>query len=68
MNELDCNLSFELNTFVHSMLSDWRNVEMNVLPSVSVLKDMLDVRDGRMKCINLTPDDVQFIIDDICLN
>ncbi len=36
---------------------------------VSVLQDMIDIRDGVKKCDNLCIiDDVLFIIDDICIN
>ncbi len=32
------------------------------------LKEMIDVRDGSVKCELFNPDDVEFIINDLCIN
>ncbi len=36
--------------------------------SASVLKEMIDVRDGSFKCEIFNIDDVEFIINDLCIN
>ncbi len=36
--------------------------------NVSVLRDVIDIRDGVKECDSLCIDDVLFIIDDICIN
>ncbi len=38
------------------------------MSSVNILKEMTDIRDGRMVCLTLSSDDVLHIIDDIYLN
>ncbi len=39
-----------------------------MIQSVNVLKDMIDVRDCVKECAILNKDDVMYIINDICLN
>ncbi len=41
---------------------------MNEIDSASVVKEMIDVRDGSVKCEILNIDDVEFIINDLCIN
>ena len=36
--------------------------------SLNLIKEMIDIRDGRSACENLTREEVLYIIDDICLN
>ncbi len=36
--------------------------------NVTVLQDMIEVRDGEKACENIGMDDVKFSIDDICIN
>ncbi len=36
--------------------------------NVSVLSDIIDIRDGVKECDSICKDDVLFIIDDICIN
>ena len=36
--------------------------------NVNVIKEMIDIRDGRSVCENLTREEVLYIIDDICIN
>ncbi len=38
------------------------------MSNVNVLKEMIDIRDGRMVCVTLSREDVLHIIDDVCLN
>jgi hypothetical protein len=40
----------------------------NTMSNVNVLSEMIDVRDGRKECSNLSREEVIYIIDDICLN
>ncbi len=35
---------------------------------VNVLKEMIDIRDGFKQCYILSIDDIDFIVDDICIN
>ncbi len=44
------------------------SVSVNEIDSASVLKEMIDVRDGSVKCEIFTTDDVEFIINDLCIN
>ncbi len=36
--------------------------------NMNVLKEMIDIRDGRMVCVTLSREDALHIIDDVCLN
>ncbi len=36
--------------------------------NINVLKDMIDIRDGMKECASLVVNDVNDIIDEICLN
>ncbi len=36
--------------------------------NINVLKDMIDIRDGMKECASLDENDVNDIIDEICLN
>ncbi len=48
---------------------EWYNsVSVNEIGSTSVLKEMIDVRDGPVKCEIFNIDDVEFIINDLCIN
>ncbi len=35
---------------------------------VNVLKEMIDIRDGFKQCYILSSNDIEFIIEDICIN
>ncbi len=39
-----------------------------MLDCVNVLKVMIDIRDGFKQCYILSSDDIDFIIEDICIN
>ncbi len=41
---------------------------MNEIDSASVVKDMIDIRDGSVKCEIFNIEDVEFIINDLCIN
>ncbi len=43
-------------------------VSVNEIDSASVVKEMIDVRDGSVKCEIFNIDDVEFIINDLCIN
>ncbi len=43
-------------------------VSVNEIDSASVVKEMIDVRDGSVKCEIFIIDDVEFIINDLCIN
>ncbi len=44
------------------------SVSVNEIDSESVVKEMIDVRDGSVKCQIFNIDDVEFIINDLCIN
>ena len=44
------------------------DVSVETISNVSVLREMIDIRDGAKMCVNLNTEDVLTIIDDICLN
>ncbi len=44
------------------------SVSVNEIDSPSVVKEMIDVRDGWVKCVIFNIDDVEFIINDLCIN
>ncbi len=41
---------------------------MNEIDSASVLKEIINVRDRSVKCEIFNIDDVEFIINDLCIN
>ncbi len=43
------------------------SVSVNEIDSASVVKEMIDVRDGSVKC-EIFNNDVEFIINDLCIN
>ncbi len=51
---------------IHQNWNDSLNYQM--IQSVNVLKDMIDVRDCVKDCDILNMDDVMYIINDFCLN
>ncbi len=44
------------------------SVRVNEIDSASVVKEMIDVRDGSVKCEIFNINDVEFIINDLCIN
>ncbi len=44
------------------------SVNVNQIDSASVVKEMIDVSDGSVKCEIFNIDDVEFIINDLCIN
>ena len=56
------------NLCKHRIVNTW-NISINEMDKskFNVLKEMIDIRDGRSMCENLTREEVLFIIDDICL-
>ncbi len=41
---------------------------VNEIDSASVEKEMIEIRDGSVKCEIFNIDDVEFIINDLCIN
>ncbi len=67
--EIRCKDDDDFNT-AHVMIDQNWNDSLNyqMIQSVNVLKDMIDVRDSVKECAILNMDDVMYIINDICLN
>ncbi len=67
--EIRCKYDDDFNT-AHVMIDQNWNDSFNyqMIQSVNVLKDMIDVRDCVKECAILNIDDVMYIINYICLN
>ncbi len=67
--EIRCKYDDDFNT-AHVMIDqNWNDsLVYQMIQSVNVLKDMIDVRDCVKECAILNMDDVIYIINDICLN
>ncbi len=72
-----CNNYVEISGMFDDDLNVCYNMIMNngcnsirgeLRSNVSVLRDMIDIRDGVKECDSLCIDDVLFIINDICIN
>lgn len=51
------------------LLDNWIcTLHNNVITNINVLRDMLNVRDGFMTCDYLSQEDINAIIEDICVN
>ncbi len=56
-------------TMCYMIMNNWCNsISGELRRNVSILHDMIDIRDGVKECDSLCIDDVLFIIDDICIN
>ncbi len=54
---------------VNEVYKEWYgSVDITEMDTVSVLNDMIDIRDGWGSCSILSTEDVNFIINDICTN
>ncbi len=59
----------DLNVCYNMIMNNMCNcISRELRSNVSVLHDMIDIRDGVKECDSLCIDDVHFIIDDICIN
>ncbi len=73
-NWLDCvKIQIEVNKVDMNVKNvyneEWYDsVSANEFESASVVKEMIDVRDGSVKCEIFNIDDVEFIINDLCIN
>ncbi len=48
--------------------NEWNSKCDETKDCVDVLKEMIDIRDGFRQCYILSSDDIDFIIEDICIN
>ncbi len=54
---------------VKQVYGEWHDtVSDNEIDSVYILREMIEVREGRAKCDIFNTDDVEFIINDLCVN
>ncbi len=59
----------DLYVCYNMIMNNWCNsISGELRSNVSVLCDMIDIRDGVKECDSLCIDDVLFIIDDICID
>ncbi len=47
---------------------EWNSKCNEMKDCVNVLTEMIDIRDGFNQCYILSSDDIDFIIEDICIN
>ncbi len=47
---------------------EWKMKYAELIDNVYVLKEMIDVRDGFKECIGFSMEEVETIIEDICIN
>ncbi len=48
--------------------NEWNSKCDEIKDCVNVLKEMIDIREGFKQCYILFSDDIDFIIEDICIN
>ncbi len=48
--------------------NDWNSKCDEMKDCVNVLKEIIDMRDGFKQCYILSSDDIDFTIEDICIN
>ncbi len=54
---------------VKQVYGEWYDtVSDNEINSVCILREMIELRGGRAKCDIFNIDDVEFIINDLCVN
>ncbi len=54
---------------VKQVYDEWHDtVSDNEIDSICILREMIEVRKGRAKCDIFNIDDVEFIINDLCVN
>ncbi len=59
----------DLNVYYNMIMNKWYNsISRELRSNVSVLRDIIDIRDGVKECDSFCIDDVLFIIDDICID
>ncbi len=59
----------DLNVCYNMFMNNWCNsISEELRSNISVLRDMIDIRDEMEEYDSLCMDDVHFIIDDICIN
>ncbi len=59
----------DLNVCYNMIMNNWCNgISGELRSNVSILCDMIVIRDGVKECDSLCINDVLFIIDDICIN
>ena len=49
-------------------LYDWQNMLHDMTDSLNVLREMIDVRDGFKNCMYFNIEEVNYVIEDICVN
>ncbi len=59
----------DLNVYYNMIMNNWCNsISGEMRSNVSVLPDIIDIRDVVKECDSLCIDDVLFIVDAICIN
>ncbi len=68
-NELAHKFGANFYLCTNGIVNEWNNSinEINV-SNMNVLKEMIDIRDGRPVCVTWSREDALHIIEDVCLN
>ena len=53
---------------IKSNMNDWPLLSDNVCTKIDVLLDLINVRNGNIRCDGFTGDEINFMIYDICVN
>ncbi len=62
-------VQFNINECHSLILKSWYySITDEMSSNVTVLKDMIHIRDGMKECVSLGVNDINDIIDEICLN
>ncbi len=57
-----------LNEFGVLDMTEWKMKYTELIDNVYVLKEMIDVRDGFKECVGFSMEEVEALIEHICLN
>ena len=53
---------------IKSNMNDWHLISDNVCTKIDVLLDLMNVREGNIRCDGFTGESINFMIYDICVN
>ena len=53
---------------IKSNMNDWHLISDNVCTKIDVLLDLINIREGNIRCDDFTGEEVNFMIYDICVH
>ncbi len=57
-----------MHSMTKRLYNEWNSKCDKMKDCVNVLKEMIDIRDGFKQCYILSSNNINFIIEDICIN